>query len=132
VSLTRLGTHTPQEIERLALGPSAHSFDSTTGERWKNFSSLHKYANLLSRGEPVIEWKESLTADQRETEKWLLALRLDDGFPREWLDTEIRRKKAEMLIEKGLLEPHPKRVSTIRLTPRGFALSDQIIAEFVG
>ena len=40
--------------------------------------------------------------------------------------------KAEILIEKGLLEHHPKRASVIRLTPRGFALSDQIIAEFVG
>lgn len=116
----------------LALGPSAHSFDSEKGERWKNFSSLHKYASLLAKGEPVVEWKETLTADQREMEKWLLALRLSEGFPREWLDTDIRRKKAEVFSGKGLLETHPTRASALRLTPRGFALSDQIIAEFAG
>jgi hypothetical protein len=29
--------------------------------------------------------------------------------------------------EKGLLEPHPQLPDRIRLTPRGFAVSDQII-----
>jgi oxygen-independent coproporphyrinogen-3 oxidase len=116
----------------LALGPSAHSFDAVTSERWKNFSSLHKYAKLLGAGESVIEWKETLTADQREMEKWLLALRLEEGFPRAWLDTDLRRKKAEVFTGKGLLEPHPTRDASLRLTPRGFALSDQIIAEFAG
>jgi oxygen-independent coproporphyrinogen-3 oxidase len=116
----------------LALGPSAHSFDATSGERWKNFSSLHKYAALLAKGEPVIEWTEVLTADQREMEKWLLALRLEEGFPRAWLDTDLRRKKAAVFTEKGLLEPHPSRLESLRLTPRGFALSDQIISEFAG
>lgn len=116
----------------LALGPSAHSFDARTGERWKNFSSLHRYASLLAKGETVIEWTERLTEDQREMEKWLLALRLEEGFPREWLDTELRRKKAEVFAEKGLLESHPTRAGSLRLTARGFALSDRIIAEFAG
>lgn len=114
----------------LALGPSAHSFDAATGERWKNFSSLHKYASLLKKGESVIEWTEKLTDEQREMEKWLLALRLEEGFPREWLDSERRRKKAEVFAEKGLLEAHPVRAGALRLTARGFALSDRIIAEF--
>jgi oxygen-independent coproporphyrinogen-3 oxidase len=116
----------------LALGPSAHSFDAATGERWKNFSSLHKYAALLGKGESVVEWKESLTQEQREMEKWLLALRLEEGFPREWLDTDLRRKKVDVFTSKGLLESHPSRPESLRLTPRGFALSDQIIAELAG
>ncbi len=116
----------------LALGPSAHSFDATTGERRKNFSSLHKYGALLAKGESVVEWTERLTPEQREMEKWLLALRLEEGFPRTWLDTELRRKKAESFTGKGLLEAHPNLPDSIRLTPRGFALSDQIISEFAG
>lgn len=114
----------------LALGPSAHSFDAVSGERWKNFSSLHKYASRLKKGESVIEWTEKLTVEQREMEKWLLALRLEEGFPSEWLDSERRRKKAEFFSEKGLLEAHPTRAGALRLTARGFALSDRIIAEF--
>lgn len=116
----------------LALGPSAHSYDAIRGERWKNFSSLHKYAGLLGKGESVIEWTESLSTEQREMEKWLLALRLEEGFPREWLDTEVRKKKAETFKKNGLLENHPTRIGSLRLTPRGFALSDQIIGEFAG
>ncbi len=116
----------------LALGPSAHSFDSHTGERWKNFSSLHKYAAKLGKNESVIEWTETLTAEQREMEKWLLALRLDEGFPNAWLDSEPRRKKAILLRETGLLEFHPTRTENLRLTPRGFAVSDQIISAFAG
>src|SRR5690606_17791699 len=38
----------------LALGPSAHGFDAERGLRWKNFSSLHKYADLLARGESPV------------------------------------------------------------------------------
>jgi len=88
----------------LGLGPSAHSFDAKKAERWKNFSSLHKYGEKIAKGESVIEWKETLTADQLDMEKWLLALRLSEGFPRSWLDNESRRKKGIMLTEKGLLE----------------------------
>jgi hypothetical protein len=65
-------------------------------------------------------------------EKWLLALRVEEGFPRAWLDTDLRRKKAELFGENGLLEQHPTRDALLRLMPRGFALSDQIIAEFAG
>lgn len=116
----------------LALGPSAHSYDAARGERWKNFSSLHKYASLLRKDESVIEWKESLTSEQREMEKWLLALRLADGFPRAWLDSDHRQKKAALLRERGLIENHPSQSENLRLTPRGFALSDQIIASLAG
>ncbi len=112
----------------LALGPSAHSFDAARGERWKNVSSLHKYAKLLAAGESVIEWTESLTDEQREMERWLLALRLEEGFAKEWLDTPVRLAKAQKLEREGMLEKHPSLPNRIRLTPKGFALSDQIIA----
>lgn len=116
----------------LALGPSAHGYDSTKGERWKNVSSLHKYASILAKNESPIEWTEVLTSDQRELEKWMLALRLSDGFDRSWLDTESLRKKAELFQAKGLLEEHPIVRENLRLTARGFALSDQIISALAG
>jgi oxygen-independent coproporphyrinogen-3 oxidase len=116
----------------LGLGPSAHSFDASIGARWKNFSSLHRYASTLAKGGSVIEWSESLSGEQKEMEKWMLALRLAEGFPREWLDTEGRRKKAETLQERGLMMEHPHASDKLRLTPRGFALSDQIISLLSG
>lgn len=114
----------------LGLGPSAHSYSAEQSRRWKNFSSLHKYATSLKKGESVQEWEETLTAEQKNLEKWMLALRLSEGFPKAWLDTESRRKKAVLFTERGLLEAHPNKIENLRLTARGFALSDQIISAF--
>jgi oxygen-independent coproporphyrinogen III oxidase len=111
----------------LGLGPSAHSYDSKTFQRWKNVSSLHKYAQLLDKEESVIEWSETLTSEQIELEKWMLALRLDEGFPQAWLKTSNQKSKAKLLEDQGLLEPHPRDSFRRRLTARGFALSDQVI-----
>ncbi len=111
----------------LGLGPSAHSFDAEESRRWKNFSSLHKYAEKLKKNESVQEWEEVLTADQRDLEKWMLALRLSDGFPRTWVEDEAREGKSAGLVRAGLLEKHPEHEDRLRLTARGFALSDQVI-----
>ncbi len=111
----------------LGLGPSAHSYDSIACKRWKNVSSLHKYAHLLEKHESPRESAETLTPEQQELEKWMLALRLQDGFPREWLTTHARKSRAKTFELKGLLEAHPENYQRMRLTPRGFALSDSII-----
>ncbi|MBU6375057.1 MAG: radical SAM family heme chaperone HemW [Bdellovibrionales bacterium] len=115
----------------LSAGPSAHSFDPSigpAGRRWKNVSSLHKYSQMLQKGELPIEWTEELKLEDQELERWMLALRLSEGFPTEWLQDEPRRLKAQVLQEQGLLEIHPQKLGTLRLTPRGFALSDQVIS----
>ncbi len=116
----------------LGLGPSAHSFDATKSQRWKNVSSLHKYAKLLEAGESAIEWTETLTAEQRELERWMLALRLEEGFPKAWLGSSAKKAKAANLEKQGLLVEHPMHSQNLRLTPRGFALSDQVIAMLAG
>jgi oxygen-independent coproporphyrinogen-3 oxidase len=113
----------------LGLGPSAHSFDADQGTRWKNWSSLHKYGSLLGQGTPPTEWVEELTPEQRQLEQWMLALRLDEGFPESWLRTEDQRSKALVLQQQGMIEQHPTSLGYKRLTPRGLALSDQVIAE---
>ncbi len=112
----------------LGLGPSAHSFDSQNSKRWKNVSSLHKYAELLSKGESAIEWSETLTDKQKDLERWMLALRLDEGFPRGWLRESLQKARAEEFLKRGLLEIHPSEPQRLRLTSRGFALSDQLIS----
>jgi oxygen-independent coproporphyrinogen-3 oxidase len=112
----------------LGLGPSAHSFDAATGTRWKNVSSLHGYAQRLERGEAVTESHETLTEEQRHLEKWMLALRLDEGFPESWLATPLQQARSRELRKQGLLEAHPTTPSQLRLTARGFALSDQIVS----
>jgi oxygen-independent coproporphyrinogen-3 oxidase len=112
----------------LGLGPSAHSFDATRGTRWKNVSSLHKYAQILAEGKLPIEWTEALTPEQKGLESWMLALRLDEGFPESWLKSPLQTARARTMSEQGLLERHPLTSNQLRLTARGFALSDQVIA----
>lgn len=115
----------------LGLGPSAHSFNATSTQRWKNVSSLHKYAELLKQGQSPIEWTETLTPQQIELEKWMLALRLNEGFPRSWLTSSNQKARAEIFEAKGLLESHPEQPQRMRLTAKGFALSDSIIRSLV-
>jgi len=111
----------------LGLGPSAHSFDRETATRWKNVSSLHLYADKLSKGALPREQEEKLTPAQLELEKWMLALRLAEGFPATWLDSPLRQARAKLFIEKGYIETHPEHAERMRLTARGFALSESII-----
>jgi oxygen-independent coproporphyrinogen-3 oxidase len=118
-----------QGASYLGLGPSAHSFSQVEKKRWKNCSSLHLYADRLLKEERLpAEQAEDLTPDQLELEKWMLALRLDEGFPEEWLKTEAKKARARTFTEKGLMEPHPQMPNRLRLTARGFALSDPIIS----
>ena len=115
----------------LGLGPSAHSFSSKKRMRWKNFSSLHKWASTLEKAsilsELPREQTEHLNSDQENLERWLLALRLDEGFPEAWLDTDLRRNRAQRLLAEGILEAHPQRSAQLRLTAKGMALSDSVI-----
>jgi len=111
----------------LGLGPSAHSFDRESATRWKNVSSLHLYADKLSKGVLPREQEEKLTSTQLELEKWMLALRLAEGFPATWLDSSLRQARAKLFVEKGYMEPHPAHPERMRLTARGFALSESII-----
>ncbi len=111
----------------LGLGPSAHSFDSQNSLRWKNVSSLHRYCSLLEKNESPTEAKEALGPQEKNLEKWMLALRLDSGFPTQWLESHLQRNRAGLLEKQGLIETHPADPMRKRLTARGFALSDQII-----
>lgn len=113
----------------LGLGPSAHSYDAQKRARSKNVSSLHKYADLLAANKQAVEWTESLTDEQIDLEKWMLAVRLEKGFPRDWLRTPRQQNKAQILVREKLLESHDKIPGNLRATPRGFALSDAIVKE---
>jgi oxygen-independent coproporphyrinogen-3 oxidase len=111
----------------LGLGPSAHSFDGEARARFKNISSLHAYARKLASGELATEWREVLTPEQERLETWMLRLRLADGVERAFIESEGKTSRANKLIEQGFLREHPEHASRLQLTPRGLALSDQVI-----
>lgn len=111
----------------LGFGPSAHSFSGKS--RFKNFSSLHAYGRALEEGKLPVEWTEELNPEQQELEKWMLAIRLSDGFPADWLVSAEQKIKAKLFLSEGLLENHPERAGFFRATAKGFALSDSLIRE---
>jgi oxygen-independent coproporphyrinogen-3 oxidase len=114
----------------LSFGPSAHSYSKDARVRFKNVSSLHKYATMLiEEGRLPMEWSETLNESQMELEKWMLAIRLSEGFPKAWLASESSRAKARALTDQGLLEPHPEHPDRMRATARGFAVSDALVRE---
>ena len=116
----------------LSFGPSAHSFSKDARVRFKNVSSLHKYATMLiEEGRLPVEWTETLTVEQIELEKWMLAIRLSEGFPKVWLASDRQRQKGQIFIERGLLEEHPDHPERLRATVRGFALSDALVKELL-
>lgn len=111
----------------LGFGPSAHSFDQSSKRRWKNISSIPKYSEKLSKNEKPTEFDETLTQEQLEIEKWMLALRLSDGFPKEWIQTPLQRSRVEKLIQEGYVTTVPLTHDRYRLTARGFAVSDSLV-----
>jgi oxygen-independent coproporphyrinogen-3 oxidase len=112
----------------IGLGPSAHSYCATRKSRWKNASSLHFYGKTLAEGRLPREQTETLSDEQLNLERWMLALRLSEGFPKDWLDTPLRQARSQLFQEKNYIEPHPTDPTRLRLTARGFALSESIIA----
>ena len=63
----------------LGLGPAAHSFDGRT-RRW-NLPAWEAYRRAIAEGRSAVETEETLTAEQRETERVYLALRTIEGLP---------------------------------------------------
>ncbi len=112
----------------LGFGPSAHSYHHGKKARFKNFSSLHAYGkSLIDQSTLPVEWTENLNSEQISLEKWMLALRLSEGFPKEWVKTDIQRNRVELFLKESLLEPHPTLKNHLRATARGFTLSDHLI-----
>ena len=115
----------------LSFGPSAHSFNSEQGVRFKNYSSLHQYAEKIEKGEFPIEWKEDLTQEQKNIEAWMLAVRLEEGFPKDWIKTPHQQAVLGRFLTGKLIQSHPKVSDRYQLTPRGLALSEQIVKELI-
>ncbi len=115
----------------LGLGPSAHSF--IEGKRWLNYSNLTKYVEELSSNFNAIKSSETLTEKEMLEEFVMLSLRsegldlnlLSGKFGEDW-------KANNKGLLKKLEENNFARVekNKIKLTPKGYALCDEILLNF--
>ena len=112
----------------LGLGTSSHSF--MNGKRWWNFSSLKKYISEIETNRHAVMNSEDITASQMHDEYVMLALRssgldLTDykkRFDEDWIKKkydyfELLKNEHHILIEK----------EWIKLTPKGYAVCDEIL-----
>jgi len=101
----------------IGFGADAHSFDGA--RRWQNPESIEAY---IKRGDrPATEPADA-------TEHFWVGLRLMQGIepsPEEWC---THQQPIGRLLQQGLLE---RTASTLKLTPRGVMLSNEVFEEFL-
>ena len=117
--------------EYLAAGPGGCGFVGDV--RYTNAKPVARYCAALEEGRLPIESFERLTPRQRLAERLVLGLRTSDGVPSAWCPTAWAGDprwpaRVETWRAAGLLHETADRV---RLTERGFLLSDAIFADLV-
>ncbi|WP_113704030.1 radical SAM family heme chaperone HemW [Nonomuraea lactucae] len=111
-----------------AVGPGAHSH--VGGTRWWNVKHPAAYAQRLSAGVSPAHAREVLGADDRETERLMLELRLASGYPLAEVAPRARTAVAAAL-GGGLLEPEPFKAGLMVLTLKGRLLADALVRDLV-
>jgi oxygen-independent coproporphyrinogen III oxidase len=107
----------------LGFGVDAHSFDGST--RWSNPDNVEEYIECILSGRSAA--LDASPTDPQE-EHFFVGLRQTDGIrpsPAEWLRFNGAIERG---IRAGVLERDD---SVLRLTSRGFLLSNEIFQEFI-
>jgi oxygen-independent coproporphyrinogen-3 oxidase len=111
-----------RHIPYLGLGPSAHSFRSTT--RWWNVRSVDRYLSLLQTGQSPVEGTEELTPEQLTLESIALGLRTREGCAESAIPSAPRvQESLSMLMQSGLLF---RRGHHIVPTRKGYLVADSL------
>ena len=117
--------------EYLASGPGGCGFVGDV--RYSNAKPVSRYCAALEDGRLPIDSFERLTPRQRLAERLVLGLRTSEGVPTSWLADRIGTdpalaRRLEHWRAAGLLD---ETLDRIRLTERGFLLSDAIFTDLV-
>jgi oxygen-independent coproporphyrinogen-3 oxidase len=115
----------------LGIGPSAHSFDGAC--RWGNVANNAKYVRGIRDRSPCFSLQERLSRKDVWNEYIMTQLRTKQGINLEKMEASFGRKVPEKdyalligLCEKGIMVNED---GYFRFTPRGWLISDAIIAE---
>ena len=98
---------------------------------------MEEYINLLSHGVNPVKNEEKITPEKALSEVFFLGLRKIDGVEMKKLSEALGRdvsvafvKEIAELEEAGLMEVYDKG-SRIRLTRKGFCLSNEVFIKFM-
>ncbi len=110
------------------FGLGACSFNGT--ERFQNTKNLGKYIQNIEENQSVVDMSETLSDSQIMLEKLMLGLRQTDGVVvKEYLQTLSIEKSNKFFENIALLESAQLvsyRNGNIQLTPRGYALENEV------
>ena len=112
--------------DTVGLGPGAYSYYK--GRRSRLTDSYKDYLTKTAAGDWKPLEEETLDAEKRQAESFLLALRLSEGASSELFAPVLSRLEKELkgLTEKGMLAQEGGRV---KLTARGQFLAETVFAE---
>jgi len=122
-----------KRVPTLGLGVSAHEF--WDGRRRANVSGLSRYIAELAGGRRPVAFDQAIEGEGAARERIVLGLRLAEGVAAAELESLVSRGDDDTLPEdyaawrrEGFLAKEDGR---IRLTERGFLLSNEILCRFV-
>jgi len=110
------------------LGLGVGAVSTIEGRRWRNAPSLNGYCKALAAGERPARELEELPVDVQQSERVMLALRLDEPLALAGLEHAIDADGLERLELLGLAERHNE---TLALTARGRFLGDGVTASLL-
>ncbi|MFQ5520496.1 MAG: radical SAM family heme chaperone HemW [Candidatus Methylomirabilia bacterium] len=118
--------------EYLGLGPGACGF--LGGVRYGNVKPVERYCRSLETGVFPIGQAEQLSPEQRQGERLILGLRLEEGVPLPWVEARVGERPVRLrnlLDSWQALKLLVVEGSRVRLTEAGFLLSDSLFVELL-
>jgi oxygen-independent coproporphyrinogen-3 oxidase len=102
---------------------------STIGEeRRRNAPGLDRYLTALGAGDSPPRTRESLDADTRRRERWMLGTRVDRDLDTAWAGPPDHPEAMQIMETGGLIETGP---GTVRLTRRGRLLQNAVMQQLM-
>jgi oxygen-independent coproporphyrinogen-3 oxidase len=120
-----------QRVPFKGFGVGACSFDGT--QRIQNNKNIHKYMEGIEQGLSIDFFQESLTAQQVQLEKIMLALRRTQGIEQTQLltlfSTAQQEEKLNYLLQLEQEQYIHRKNDRIILTAKGFAVHNEITTQ---
>ncbi len=107
------------------FGPAAHSFNGA--ERFSNIENIHRYLESLEIDQSAVAERATLSEDDAIKETVFLGLRTINGVRRSALPEDIFTAIEKVLQNKYLQDLFVMNADSLRLTQRGWLLSNSVI-----
>jgi len=110
------------------LGPGAHSH--VNGKRWWNVKHPSTYRDRITADESPAQDSEVLSAEEKESERIMLAIRMPAGIDHSTLNLAVLNRLAPY-VTSGALDANKWSAGSLVLTANGRLIADRIVREIL-